>query len=115
MARLGERSSENGTAVCPKHCQSLLGINLKCASCHDSFIHRWTLQDAYGRAAVRAERPLQIHVCDKPHGGQIPQCLFDDLGMIDARAPRDERLRQLAELMTHPDKGQFTRKIVNRI
>ena len=27
--------------------QVFLGINMKCASCHDSFIDRWTLQEAY--------------------------------------------------------------------
>ena len=32
--------------------QSLLGINLKCASCHDSFVDRWKLDEAYGLAAI---------------------------------------------------------------
>ena len=27
--------------------QSFLGINLKCASCHDSFVDRWKLSEAY--------------------------------------------------------------------
>ena len=45
--------------------QSFLGINMKCASCHDSFIDRWTLQDAYGLAAIYADTPLDIHRCDK--------------------------------------------------
>jgi len=30
--------------------QVLLGINMKCASCHDSFIDRWTLKEAYIKA-----------------------------------------------------------------
>jgi hypothetical protein len=34
--------------------QSFLGINLKCASCHDSFIDRWKLDEAYGLAAIYA-------------------------------------------------------------
>ena len=38
--------------------QVFLGINLKCASCHDSFIDRWKLDDSYGLAAVYAEAPL---------------------------------------------------------
>ena len=25
-----------------------MGVNLKCASCHDSFVSDWTLADAYG-------------------------------------------------------------------
>src|SRR5690606_10988946 len=28
--------------------QVFLGLNLKCASCHDSFISDWKLEDAYG-------------------------------------------------------------------
>ena len=31
--------------------QVFLGINLKCTSCHDSFVNRWKLKDAYGLAA----------------------------------------------------------------
>ncbi len=96
--------------------QSFLGINLKCASCHDSFIDRWTLDEAYGLAAIYAERPLEIHRCDKPIGRQAKASwLFPELGQIDAQAPRDERLEQLAALMTHPENGRFTRTIVNRL
>ncbi|MFM8579703.1 MAG: DUF1549 domain-containing protein, partial [Planctomycetaceae bacterium] len=32
--------------------QTFLGINLKCASCHDSFVDRWTLRQTYDLAAV---------------------------------------------------------------
>ena len=31
--------------------QVFLGVNLKCNSCHDSFISKWKLKDAYGLAA----------------------------------------------------------------
>ena len=96
--------------------QSFLGINLKCASCHDSFIDRWTLEDAYALAAVGAEQPLEIYRCDRPQGKlATPKWLFAELGGIDASAPREERLRQLAALMTHPENGRFTRTIVNRL
>lgn len=96
--------------------QSFLGINLKCASCHDSFIDRWRLDEAYGLAAVYSERPLEIHRCDKPVGRQAQAAwLFPEIGQIDAQASRDERLQQLAALMTHPDNGRFTRTIVNRL
>lgn len=96
--------------------QSLLGINLKCASCHDSFIDRWTLAESYGLAAIYATQPLAIHRCDKPIG-QTAQAswLFPELGQIDVNAPQPERLKQLAALMTHPGNGRFTRTIVNRI
>ena len=96
--------------------QSFLGINLKCASCHDSFIDRWKLDEAWGIAAIYSERPLQIHRCDKPLDRQAQaNWLFPEIGNIDPTAPRDQRLQQLAILMTHPDNGRFTRTIVNRL
>lgn len=96
--------------------QSFLGINMKCASCHDSFIDRWRLEEAYGLAAIYASRPLEIHRCDRPIGQQAgAKWLFPELGEVDAAAPKEERLRQLAALMTHSDNGRFTRTIVNRL
>lgn len=96
--------------------QSFLGINLKCASCHDSFIDRWKLDEAYGLAAIYAEKPLEIHRCDKPVGRQAKAAwLFPELGQVDAAAPKPERLRQLAALMTSAENGRFTRTIVNRL
>ncbi|HUY89853.1 MAG TPA: DUF1549 domain-containing protein [Pirellulales bacterium] len=96
--------------------QALLGINLKCASCHDSFIDRWKLEESYGLAAVFATRPLEIHRCDKPIGKQaVAGWLFPELGQVDPAAPQPERLKQLAALMTHPENGRFTRTIVNRL
>lgn len=96
--------------------QVFLGINLKCASCHDSFVDRWKLNEAYGLAAIYAEKPLDIHRCDKPVGRQAKAAwLFPEIGQVDAAAPKNERLKQLADLMTHPDNGRFTRTIVNRL
>lgn len=96
--------------------QSFLGINLKCASCHDSFIDRWTLEQSYGLAAIFANRTLDIHRCDQPTGKTAEASwLFPEIGQVDAKAPQPERLKQLAALMTHPDNGRFTRTIVNRL
>lgn len=96
--------------------QAFLGINLKCASCHDSFIDRWKLEDAYALAAVYSTKPLELHRCDKPLGQEAsPAWIFPELGQIDAAAPQPERLRQLASLMTDRENGRFTRTIVNRL
>lgn len=96
--------------------QSFLGINLKCASCHDSFIDRWKLKDAYALAAVYSERPLEIHRCDQPTGDVAePGWLFPELGQVEAEGSRDDRLTQLAALITTPDNGRFARTIVNRL
>jgi mono/diheme cytochrome c family protein len=96
--------------------QVFFGANLKCASCHDSFIDHWKLADAYGLAAVVADRPLEIHRCDKAQGAfASPRFLWPELGQIDAKLPREKRLEQLAGLATHPDNGRFTRTIANRL
>ena len=96
--------------------QVFLGINMKCASCHDSFIDRWTLEETYGLAAISAEGPLEAYRCDKPTGTLVGAAwMFPDLGQIDPDAPRDQRLRRLAELMTDAENGRFTRTIVNRL
>ena len=96
--------------------QSFLGINMKCASCHDSFIDRWKLSEAYGLAAIYSSRPLDIHRCDKPTGETAQASwLFPELGQVDAKAAPAERLSQLAGLMTHPENGRFSRTIVNRL
>jgi hypothetical protein len=96
--------------------QVLFGINIKCASCHDSFIDRWKLDEAYHLAAVVAERPLEIHRCDKPTGRLAsPGFLFPELGAIDAKLPKAKRLEQLAKLIAHPDNGRFSRTIANRV
>jgi hypothetical protein len=96
--------------------QVFLGINMKCASCHDSFIDRWKLDEAYGLAAIYSEQPLEINRCDKPTGRMAQAAwIFPELGTVDAKAPQPERLKQLAGLMTHPDNGRFTRTIVNRL
>ena len=95
--------------------QSFLGLNLKCASCHDSFIDKWKLTDAYGLAAVYADKPVEIARCEKLTGKTaVPAWPFPELGQIDPAAPREARLKQLADLMTHPENGWLARTIVNR-
>jgi mono/diheme cytochrome c family protein len=96
--------------------QVFLGINLKCASCHDSFIDNWKLDDAYGMAAVISDTPLEIHRCDKPTGRRAQaKFVFPELGTIDPARPKAERLKRLADLMTAPDNGRLTRTVVNRL
>lgn len=96
--------------------QVFMGVNLKCASCHDSFINDWRLADAYGLAGVFAQEPLEMVHCDKPMGEVAPlRFLYPELGEINAEAPRDERLKQLAQLMTAEKNGRLSRTIVNRL
>lgn len=96
--------------------QTFLGINLKCASCHDSFVDRWKLKETYDLAAIYAKEPLELHRCDKATGVQAtPAWLFADLGQVDPAAPPQQRLEQLAAIMTKPENGWLSRNLVNRL
>ena len=96
--------------------QVFLGLNLKCASCHDSFISDYKLRDAYALAAVFADAPLDIARCDKPTGDQSgPAFFWPELGAIDAAKPRVERQQQLAALLTKKENGRLARTLVNRL
>ena len=96
--------------------QVFLGVNLKCASCHDSFINDYTLADAYGLAAIYATNDLEIAECDKPTGRMAKvKFLYPELGAIDLRASPDARQAQLAALLTARNNGRVTRTIVNRL
>lgn len=96
--------------------QVFLGLNLKCASCHDSFISGWTLADAYGFANIFADSLLEINRCDKPTGKFAgTTILFEELGTIDSTLSVEKKLEQLAEFLTAPQNGRLYRTIVNRI
>ncbi len=96
--------------------QVLLGLNLKCASCHDSFVSDWKLADAYAFANIFADTTLEINRCDKPTGKMAGRrILYPELGEIDVDAPTEKRLRQLADYLVQPKDGRLYRTLVNRI
>jgi hypothetical protein len=96
--------------------QVFLGLNLKCASCHNSFISDWKLTDAYAFANIFADTSLEINRCDKPTGKFTgARMLWKELGAIDSSAKREEKLAQLATNMVQASNGRFYRTIVNRI
>lgn len=96
--------------------QVFLGVNLKCASCHDSFINEYTLADSYGLASIYANGPLEIAECDVPtgHAAKV-KFLYDDLGAIDEKAGPADRKQQLMEIITGRKNGRLPRTIVNRL
>ena len=96
--------------------QVFLGINLKCASCHNSFISSWKLADAYGMAGIYIGKPMEMVRCDKPTGQTAPvKFLYPELGGIDSSAPAPMQRTQLAALLTNPGNGRLSRVLVNRI
>lgn len=96
--------------------QVFMGINLKCASCHDSFVSDWTLADAYGLAAVFSDGPLELVRCDQPTGQMsVTRALYPQLGSIDPKADRPARMKRLSEVLTSRENGRLSRTIVNRL
>jgi uncharacterized membrane protein/mono/diheme cytochrome c family protein len=96
--------------------QVLLGLNLKCASCHNSFISDWKLEDAYAFANIFADSTLEINRCEKPTGKFVdPGMLWQELGQISSKAPVAEKRKQLAENMVRPENGRLYRTVTNRI
>ena len=97
--------------------QVFLGVNLKCTSCHDSFVNKWKLKDAYGLAAYFSpDGTLQMFRCDLPqdkHTG--PGFIFPGF----ARSPRSDSLADrraaAAATFTDPRLGRLPRTLVNRI
>jgi uncharacterized membrane protein len=96
--------------------QVFLGLNLKCASCHNSFVNNWKLEDAYAFANIFADTSLEINRCDKPTGKFTnARMLWQELGTIDNNAPTEIKQKQLAENLVRPENGRIYRTIVNRI
>ncbi|MBI1318747.1 MAG: DUF1553 domain-containing protein [Candidatus Hydrogenedens sp.] len=96
--------------------QVFLGVNMKCASCHDSFVNHWKLEDSFGLANVFSETPMEMVRCDTPTGEAAPyKFLWPELGDIDASLSPRDRAKRVAELVTTPENGFFARTIVNRI
>ncbi|HEX2726939.1 MAG TPA: DUF1549 domain-containing protein, partial [Beijerinckiaceae bacterium] len=94
--------------------QVFLGINLKCAACHDSFINRWKLRDTYGLAGLFSEEPLELARCDVKLGGhETARFLYSDFGVkFDDSAAA--RRKAAADWFVHRENGRFSRTLVNR-
>jgi hypothetical protein len=96
--------------------QVFLGVNLKCASCHDSFVNDWSLADAYGVAAIYSDEPLELIHCDKPTGKiASPRSLYPQLGAVDPKLDKPSRTARFAEIMTGKANGRLARTIANRL
>lgn len=95
--------------------QSLMGINVKCASCHNSFVSNLTLEQTYGFASIFADTVLELNRCDKPLGKLAKvDFLYPELGSVEADSLK-ERLSKLSEIMVKPENGRLYRTISNRI
>jgi Protein of unknown function (DUF1549)/Protein of unknown function (DUF1553)/Planctomycete cytochrome C len=97
--------------------QVFLGINLKCTSCHDSFVNKWKLKDAYGLAAYFSpDAKLQMYRCDVAQDKYAePGFLFPELTRTPRSSSLADRREAAAAIFTDPRMGRMPRTLVNRI
>jgi hypothetical protein len=96
--------------------QVFMGINLKCNSCHDSFISHWKLREAYALASFFTNEPLEIVRCDVSTGQTAqPAFLYPELGSAPAMASLQDKRAAAARYFTARENGLFPRTIVNRV
>lgn len=94
--------------------QSIMGTNVKCASCHNSFVSNLTLDQAYGFATIFSDSLLELNRCDKPIGKMAKvKFLYPELGSVEGKTIK-ERLLKLSEVMVNRDNGRLYRTITNR-
>ena len=74
--------------------QSLMGMNVKCASCHNSFVSNLTLDQAYGFATIFADSTMELNRCDKPLGKMAKvNFLYSELGSVEAETLKERLLK----------------------
>jgi hypothetical protein len=97
--------------------QIFLGLNLKCNSCHDSFISKWKLRDAYALASYFSpEEKLQLYRCDiAQQQFAEPAFLFPELNRNPPSSSIADRRATIASIFTDPHNGRLPRTLVNRI
>jgi hypothetical protein len=97
--------------------QVFLGVNLKCNSCHDSFISKWKLKDAYSLAAYFSnEEQLKLYRCDVAQEEHAQaRFLFPELDRPLASMAAEVRRAAAAAIFTDPRNGRMPRTVVNRV
>jgi hypothetical protein len=97
--------------------QVFLGINLKCNSCHDSFISKWQLKDAYGLASFFSDDArLRLYRCDVAQDAYATAAfLYPELNRVPPSGSLADRRRTAAAIFTDARNGRMPRTVVNRL
>jgi len=97
--------------------QVFLGVNLKCNACHDSFVSKWKLKDAYALAAFFSpDARLQLFRCDVARDQYAePGFLYPELHRAPASSSLADRRAAAAAIFTDPRNGRLPRTVVNRL
>ncbi len=108
--------------------QTMLGVRLECARCHNHPFEKWTMDDFYGfssffkRVAMKEvysgdEDAIVIKDKGEVRHPKTKQLMFPKLldGPILQESPDEDIRERLAEWITSPKNPWFARAIVNRI
>ncbi len=97
--------------------QIFLGVNLKCAACHDSFVNRWTLKNSYSLASYFSpDARLQLYRCDTVQDAFAePAFLYPELNRAPASSSLADRRAAAAAIFTDSRNGRLARTLVNRV
>jgi Protein of unknown function (DUF1549)/Protein of unknown function (DUF1553)/Planctomycete cytochrome C len=97
--------------------QVFLGVNLKCNACHDSFVSKWKLKDAYSLAAYFSpDARLQLYRCDVAQNRYAePAFLFPEVAHPPTSPSLVDRRAAAAAIFTDPRNGRLARTLVNRL
>lgn len=117
--------------------QAFLGMEMKCARCHDAPYHDFTQKELFSVAAMLSRGPqavpktstipggedaiksLLVKVTLKPGEKVPPEWPFAELvngdTVVDMLQDRTDRREQLAALVTSSDNHRFAQVIVNRL
>jgi hypothetical protein len=97
--------------------QIFLGVNLKCNSCHDSFVSKWKLKDAYALAGFFSPEPvLQLNRCDVAlQQFAEPGFLYPELNRVPPSSSLADRRATAAAIFTDRRNGRLARTLVNRV
>ena len=97
--------------------QAFLGVNLKCNACHDSFINKWKLKDAYALAGFFSpDGRLRLHRCDVAQDQFAePAFLYPELNRVPPSGSLADRRATAAAIFTDPRNGRLPRTLVNRV
>jgi Protein of unknown function (DUF1549)/Protein of unknown function (DUF1553)/Planctomycete cytochrome C len=97
--------------------QVFLGVNLKCNACHDSFVSKWKLKDAYALAGFFSAEPrLRMYRCDVAQDAYAePGFLYPELNRVSPSGSLADRRATAAAIFTDPRNGRLPRTVVNRL
>ncbi len=97
--------------------ETMMGVRLRCANCHNHPLDQWTQDDYHGLAALFAGVQAGRVVRDRGHGEVIhPRTSLPAVPRIPGEAaPVTGGRQQLASWLTAPENPYFARAMVNRV